>query len=169
MDKEYLDQRSDEVMGEAVTAVDRPASSAAVSTDVNEPARQTIPTIRAMHRPDDRRQTYCTSRGDSVAGHRHALSQAGERQCCPDCRLSTGWSSIGMAKAASHFPEVIQSIAKHVIRVPRWSACESLTLRKILISHELVSKEQHYAKIHEMKPLSRARITAIRIRCSLRC
>ena len=32
-DKEYLDQRSDEVMGEAVTAVDRPASSAAVSTD----------------------------------------------------------------------------------------------------------------------------------------
>lgn len=33
MDKEYLDQRSDEVMGEAVTAVDRPASSAAVSTD----------------------------------------------------------------------------------------------------------------------------------------
>lgn len=33
MDKEYLDQRSDEVMGEAVTTVDRPASSAAVSTD----------------------------------------------------------------------------------------------------------------------------------------
>lgn len=33
MDKEYLDQRSDEVMGEAVAAVDRPASSAAVSTD----------------------------------------------------------------------------------------------------------------------------------------
>lgn len=33
MDKEYLDQRSDEVMGEAITAVDRPASSAAVSTD----------------------------------------------------------------------------------------------------------------------------------------
>ena len=33
MDKEYLDQRSDEVMGEAVTAVDRPASSAAVWTD----------------------------------------------------------------------------------------------------------------------------------------
>jgi len=33
MDKEYLDQRSDEVMVEAVTAVDRPASSAAVSTD----------------------------------------------------------------------------------------------------------------------------------------
>ena len=33
MDKEYLDQRSDEVMGEAVTAVDRPASSAVVSTD----------------------------------------------------------------------------------------------------------------------------------------
>ena len=33
MDKEYLDQRSNEVMGEAVTAVDRPASSAAVSTD----------------------------------------------------------------------------------------------------------------------------------------
>ena len=33
MDKEYLDQRSDEVMGEAVTAVDRPAASAAVSTD----------------------------------------------------------------------------------------------------------------------------------------
>ena len=33
MDKEYLDQRSDEVMGEAVTAVDRPVSSAAVSTD----------------------------------------------------------------------------------------------------------------------------------------
>lgn len=33
MDKEYLDQRSDEVMGEAVTAVDRPASSAAVSAD----------------------------------------------------------------------------------------------------------------------------------------
>ena len=33
MDKEYLDQRSDEVMGEAVTAVDRPSSSAAVSTD----------------------------------------------------------------------------------------------------------------------------------------
>lgn len=32
-DKEYLDQRSDEVMGEAVTAVDWPASSAAVSTD----------------------------------------------------------------------------------------------------------------------------------------
>ena len=33
MDKEYLDQRSDEVMGEAVTTVDCPASSAAVSTD----------------------------------------------------------------------------------------------------------------------------------------
>lgn len=33
MDKEYLDQRSDEVMGEAVTAVDWPASSAAVSAD----------------------------------------------------------------------------------------------------------------------------------------
>ena len=33
MDKEYLDQRSDEVMGEAVAAVDRPASSAAVSPD----------------------------------------------------------------------------------------------------------------------------------------
>ena len=33
MDKEYLDQRSDEVMGEAVAAVDWPASSAAVSTD----------------------------------------------------------------------------------------------------------------------------------------
>lgn len=33
MDKEYLDQRSDEVMGEAVAAVDRPVSSAAVSTD----------------------------------------------------------------------------------------------------------------------------------------
>ena len=32
-DKEYLDQRSDEVMGEAVAAVDWPASSAAVSTD----------------------------------------------------------------------------------------------------------------------------------------
>lgn len=35
MDKEYLDQRSDEVMGEAVTAVDRPASSAAVSADTS--------------------------------------------------------------------------------------------------------------------------------------
>ena len=33
MDKEYLDQRSDEVMGEAVATVDWPASSAAVSTD----------------------------------------------------------------------------------------------------------------------------------------
>lgn len=33
MDKEYLDQRSDEVMGEAVAAVDWPASSVAVSTD----------------------------------------------------------------------------------------------------------------------------------------
>ena len=33
LDKEYLDQRSDEVMGEAVAAVDWPASSAAVSTD----------------------------------------------------------------------------------------------------------------------------------------
>ena len=33
MDKEYLDQRSDEVMGEAVAAADWPASSAAVSTD----------------------------------------------------------------------------------------------------------------------------------------
>ncbi|KAB7197470.1 tRNA lysidine(34) synthetase TilS [Bifidobacterium longum] len=33
MDKEYLDQRSDEVTGEAVTTVDWPASSAAVSTD----------------------------------------------------------------------------------------------------------------------------------------
>ena len=33
MDKEYLDQRSDEVMGEAVAAVDWPAPSAAVSTD----------------------------------------------------------------------------------------------------------------------------------------
>lgn len=33
MDKEYLDQRSEEVMGEAVAAVDWPASSAAVSTD----------------------------------------------------------------------------------------------------------------------------------------
>ena len=33
MDKEYLDQRSDEVMGEAVAAVDRPASSAVVSAD----------------------------------------------------------------------------------------------------------------------------------------
>lgn len=33
MDKEYLDQRSDEVMGEAVAAVDWPALSAAVSTD----------------------------------------------------------------------------------------------------------------------------------------
>lgn len=33
MDKEYLDQRSDEVMGEAVTTVDWPAPSAAVSTD----------------------------------------------------------------------------------------------------------------------------------------
>ena len=33
MDKEYLDQRSDEVMGEAVTTVDWPAPSAVVSTD----------------------------------------------------------------------------------------------------------------------------------------
>ena len=33
MDKEYLDQRSDEVTGEAVTTVDWPAPSAAVSTD----------------------------------------------------------------------------------------------------------------------------------------
>lgn len=33
MDKEYLDQRSDEVMGEAVAAVDWPASSAVVSAD----------------------------------------------------------------------------------------------------------------------------------------
>ena len=33
MDKEYLDQRSDEVMGEAFPAVDWPASSAAVSPD----------------------------------------------------------------------------------------------------------------------------------------
>lgn len=35
MDKEYLDQRSDEVMGEAVTAVDWPALSAAVSADTS--------------------------------------------------------------------------------------------------------------------------------------
>ena len=35
MDKEYLDQRSDEVMGEAVAAVDWPASSAAVSADTS--------------------------------------------------------------------------------------------------------------------------------------
>ena len=61
MDKEYLDQRSDEVMGEAVAAVDWPASSAAVSTDAPRAcAGRRYQRFEPWHRPDDQRQTYCT-------------------------------------------------------------------------------------------------------------
>ena len=60
-----------------------------------------------------------------------------------------------MAKAASHFPEVIQPIAKKSASF----ACAKMERMRIAdveedIDHELVSKEQIDAKIHEMAALA---------------
>ncbi len=84
----------------------------------------------------------------------HALSQAGVNASAARLPPSTGWSSIGMAKAASHFPEVIQPIARNTS-----FACAKMERMRIAdveedIDHELVSKEQIDAKIHEMAALA---------------
>ena len=59
-----------------------------------------------------------------------------------------------MGKAASHFPEVIQPIARNTS-----FACAKMERMRIAdveedIDHELVSKEQIDAKIHEMAALA---------------
>ena len=77
------------------------------------------------------------ARGDLGCGHRsRAGSQAGERQCSAQIaaihdRLVVDWHGqawrLNLPRGYSANPQE----TRHS-RVPRWSACESLTLRKIL-------------------------------------
>lgn len=120
MDKEYLDQRSDEVMGEAVTTVDWPASSAAVSTD----------TLRACAAGDTNDSSHGV--GLMIGVRRiarepeairlrviaHALSQAGVNasaaQIAAIDRLVVDWHGQGGVSLPRGYSA---NRKKHVIRV----------------------------------------------------
>ena len=120
MDKEYLDQRSDEVMGEAVTTVDWPASSAAVSTD----------TLRACAAGDTNDSSHGVGLMISVRRIArepeairlrviaHALSQAGVNasaaQIAAIDRLVVDWHGQGGVSLPRGYSA---NRKKHVIRV----------------------------------------------------
>ena len=120
MDKGYLDQRSDEVMGEAVTTVDWPASSAAVSTDTpracaasdtNDSSHGvglTISVRRIAREPEAIRLRVIA----------HALSQAGVNasaaQIAAIDRLVVDWHGQGGVSLPRGYSA---NRKKHVIRV----------------------------------------------------
>lgn len=120
MDKGYLDQRSDEVMGEAVTTVDWPASSAAVSTDTpracaasdtNDSSHSvglTISVRRIAREPEAIRLRVIA----------HALSQAGVNasaaQIAAIDRLVVDWHGQGGVSLPRGYSA---NRKKHVIRV----------------------------------------------------
>ena len=111
MDKEYLDQRSDEVMGEAVAAVDWPASSAAVAGDTNDSSHGIglmIGVKRIAREPEAIRLRVIA----------HALSQAGVNasaaQIAAIDRLVVDWHGQGGVSLPRGYSA---NRKKHVIRV----------------------------------------------------
>ena len=116
MDKEYLDQRSDEVMGEAVTAVDRPASSAdtpraCAADDTNDSGHGIglmIGVKRIAREPEAIRLRVIA----------HALSQAGVNasaaQIAAIDRLVVDWHGQGGVSLPRGYSA---NRKKHVIRV----------------------------------------------------
>ena len=120
MDKEYLDQRSDEVMGEAVAAVDWPASSAAVSTDAPR-ACVAGDTNDSSHGIDLMISVKRIAREPEAIRLRviaHALSQAGVNasaaQIAAIDRLVVDWHGQGGVSLPRGYSA---NRKKHVIRV----------------------------------------------------
>ena len=120
MDKEYLDQRSDEVMGEAVTAVDRPASSAAVSTDTPRAcaADDTNDSGHGIGLMIGVKRIACEPEAIRLRVIAHALSQAGVNasaaQIAAIDRLVVDWHGQGGVSLPRGYSA---NRKKHVIRV----------------------------------------------------
>ena len=120
MDKEYLDQRSDEVMGEAVTTVDWPASSAAVSTDTPRAcaADDTNDSGHGIGLMIGVRRIACEPEAIRLRVIAHALSQAGVNasaaQIAAIDRLVVDWHGQGGVSLPRGYSA---NRKKHVIRV----------------------------------------------------
>lgn len=120
MDKEYLDQRADEVMGEAVTAVDRPASSAAVSTDTPRAcaADDTNDSGHGIGLMIDVKRIAREPEAIRLRVIAHALSQAGVNasaaQIAAIDRLVVDWHGQGGVSLPRGYSA---NRKKHVIRV----------------------------------------------------
>ena len=120
MDKEYLDQRSDEVMGEAVTAVDWPASSAAVSTDTPRAcaANDTNDSSHGVGLMISVRRIAREPEAIRLRVIAHALSQAGVNasaaQIAAIDRLVVDWHGQGGVSLPRGYSA---NRKKHVIRV----------------------------------------------------
>ena len=120
MDKEYLDQRSDEVMGEAVTAVDWPASSAAVSTDTPRAcaASDTNDSSHGVGLMISVRRIAREPEAIRLRVIAHALSQAGVNasaaQIAAIDRLVVDWHGQGGVSLPRGYSA---NRKKHVIRV----------------------------------------------------
>ena len=120
MDKEYLDQRSDEVMGEAVTTVDWPASSAAVSTDTPRAcaADDTNDSGHGTGLMIGVKRIACEPEAIRLRVIAHALSQAGVNasaaQIAAIDRLVVDWHGQGGVSLPRGYSA---NRKKHVIRV----------------------------------------------------
>lgn len=120
MDKEYLDQRSDEVMGEAVTTVDWPASSAAVSTDTPRAcaADDTNDSSHGIGLMIGVKRIACEPEAIRLRVIAHALSQAGVNasaaQIAAIDRLVVDWHGQGGVSLPRGYSA---NRKKHVIRV----------------------------------------------------
>ena len=120
MDKEYLDQRSDEVMGEAVTTVDWPASSAAVSTDTPRAcaADDTNDSGHGIGLMIGVKRIACEPEAIRLRVIAHALSQAGVNasaaQIAAIDRLVVDWHGQGGVSLPRGYSAKRK---KHVIRV----------------------------------------------------
>ena len=120
MDKEYLDQRSDEVMGEAVAAVDWPASSAAVSTDTPRAcaADDTNDSGHGIGLMIGVKRIACEPEAIRLRVIAHALSQAGVNasaaQIAAIDRLVVDWHGQGGVSLPRGYSA---NRKKHVIRV----------------------------------------------------
>lgn len=120
MDKEYLDQRSDEVMGEAVTTVDWPASSAAVSTDTPRAcaADDTNDSGHGIGLMIGVKRIACEPEAIRLRVIAHALSQAGVNasaaQIAAIDRLVVDWHGQGGVSLPRGYSA---NRKKHVIRV----------------------------------------------------
>lgn len=120
MDKEYLDQRSDEVMGEAVAAVDWPASSVTVSTDAPRAcvAGDTNDSSRGIGLMISVKRIAREPEAIRLRVIAHALSQAGVNasaaQIAAIDRLVVDWHGQGGVSLPRGYSA---NRKKHVIRV----------------------------------------------------
>lgn len=125
MDKEYLDQRSDEVMGEAVAAVDWPASSAAVSTDAPRAcvAGDTNDSSHGIGLMISVKRIAREPEAIRLRVIAHALSQAGVNasaaQIAAIDRLVVDWHGQGGVSLPRGYSA---NRKKHVIRVCQYGA-----------------------------------------------